>query len=74
MEQIFLAIVFIINSKPVFLPGWLPLEQSSIEVCNERKRFVIDYITNNDLGVEFGGVYCGTQKQIQKQIDSIEKV
>jgi hypothetical protein len=76
MEQIFLAIVFIINGEAAFLPGWYPLEIESIERCEtaaimlERQAEMI--FSDSDL--EVAGIYCGTANEIQEKIKILDDI
>jgi len=66
MNEIFLAIFFIVNGEPTIIDGWAPLAMESMEDCVKGKASVetrIEYMQTEAV------VFCGTREQIQREID-----
>jgi exonuclease III len=71
MEQILLAIFFVINGEITMIEGWYPRPQESMEICEQRQEFMTNYMRTLSDMPEIAGIFCGTQDQIQDQIDII---
>ena len=67
MEQLFIAVVFLINGQPMFLDGRGPRPVPSMEVCEERKLMLEEQISLMDFAnnIEFQQVVCGTNDEIR---------
>ena len=73
MNQIFLAIVFIINGELGFIPGWYPIQMDSRSYCEtarirleEQAQIMFENSDNSSVQ----GVYCGTAEEITNIINS----
>lgn len=67
--KVLLAVLFIMNGEPTLIEGYLPREQPSMEVCEERADFMADYLSTVPDLPEIGEIICGTEEEIQKAID-----
>lgn len=66
MEQIILAVFFIINGEPTLVDGWYPLSYSNRDDCvigQTRVEQQLDFSGSNAV------VFCGTQEEIQRELD-----
>lgn len=71
MEQILIAVFFIINGEPTLVEGWYPMQLPSMEVCEEAKILVeqqLEHMTGDSV------VFCGTVEEIQSQLDNINDI
>ncbi len=48
----FLVILFIINGEPTLLDGWWPMRYETQEICEEKKKKVLDYISDINVIIE----------------------
>jgi hypothetical protein len=69
MDQILLAILFYVNGEVSIIEGWHPREQPSMDVCEQRKEFTLKSMESIEDFDNLAGVFCGTQEEIQRQID-----
>lgn len=68
----FLVAIFLINGEPSFLDGYYPREVKSVEVCEDRRVFMLEYLRSVDGLPEVGDVVCGTEEDIQKRINVLD--
>jgi len=67
--KVLLVIVFSINGEPTIIEdGYSPLLVDE-SVCEERRQHAIDYLSTLSNIPEVFGVYCGTQEEIQEQLN-----
>jgi len=72
-NQIYLAIIWIVNGKNIILDGLFPTRQPDMDTCEQRQAAAIEYITNNNIvekvvGADSFKVLCGTLEQITQQL------
>lgn len=70
--KVFLAVLFFMNGEPALIDGFMPREQPSIEVCEERAEFMQESLADMPDLPEVGKIVCGTKEDIQKAINSLQ--
>lgn len=73
MEQVLLAVFFLINGKATIVDGWEPRIQSTEKICLMRKELL-----EQQLIVMFGEdktvVFCGTLDEIKRKFEILNSV
>lgn len=65
----FLVVIFMMNGEPtMFVDGYQPREQPSMEVCENRAEFMADYLATVPGLPSVGKIVCGTEEEIRKAI------
>lgn len=66
---IYLAPIFLIAGEPTLMADWMPREQPSIEICEERAEYMNEHMLTYPLdeGIEFLTAFCGTREEIIEQ-------